>query len=173
MRSRILACLPKSQRDWIELRAQAGTWDESNVLLFYALKVFSPGSPDDKDGLLGRVLNPSVCIHAAAAQVELMRWIADVRRMVALGIFLPDLMMSYRAMVSIFDTVFDKAEPQLNLRWNMLKNQLGVPHRIDQRALVAISNFADAELAALVLLGELAITPASHSPTTKRIVMPR
>ena len=38
MRPRILACLPKPQRDWIELRAQAGTWDESNVLLFYALK---------------------------------------------------------------------------------------------------------------------------------------
>ena len=82
-----------------------------------------------------------------------MRWKADARRTDALGIFPPDLMMSYRAMVSIFENVFDKAEPQLNLRWNMLKNQLGVPHRIDQRALIAISNFADAELAALVLLG--------------------
>ena len=40
MRPRILACLPTSQRDWIELRSQAGTLDESNVLLFYALKVF-------------------------------------------------------------------------------------------------------------------------------------
>ena len=48
MRPRILACLPTSQRDWIELRAQAGTLDESNVLLFYALKVFSPGSPDEQ-----------------------------------------------------------------------------------------------------------------------------
>ena len=38
MRPRILACLPKSQRDWIELRAQTGTVDESNVLLFYAFE---------------------------------------------------------------------------------------------------------------------------------------
>ena len=116
MRPRILACLPKSQRDWIELRAQAGTWDESNVLLFYALKFFSPGSPDEKDALLRRVLNPSVCTHAAAAQVELMRWKAGARRTDALGIFTPELMMPYRAMVSIFENVFDKAEPQLNLR---------------------------------------------------------
>ena len=62
-------------------------------------------------------------------------------------------MMSYRAMVSIFETVFDKAEPQLNLRWNMLKNQLGLPHRITERSLMEVSNFADAELSALVLLG--------------------
>ena len=82
-----------------------------------------------------------------------MRWRADVRRTVALGIFPPDLMMSYRAMESIFGTVFDKAEPQLNLRWNMLKNKLGLPHHITEHSLAEVSNFADAELSALVLLG--------------------
>ena len=162
MRPRILACLPKSQRDWIELRAQAGTLDESNVLLFYAMKFFAPGSPDEKDGLIRRVLNPSVCTHAAAAQVELMRWRADVRRTISLGIFPPDLMMSYRAMVSISENVFDKAEPQLNLRWNMLKNQLGLPHRITQKAMMDVSDFADAELSALVLLGVPATILDSH-----------
>ena len=122
-------------------------------VLLYVLKVFSPGSPDEQAALLRRVLNPSVCTHAVAAQVELMRWRTDVRRTITLDIYPLDLRMSYRAMVSIFEAVFDKAEPQLNLRWNMLKNELGLPHRITQKALQDVSNFADAELSALVLLG--------------------
>ena len=67
MRPRILASLPKSQRDWVDLRAQAGVVDSSNMLVFYLLKFFAPGSPDDKGNMLKRVLNPNVCTNPQSA----------------------------------------------------------------------------------------------------------
>ena len=159
MRPRILGCLPKNQREWVDLRAQTGAVDPSNVLVFYLYKFFAPGSPGEKDGLLRRVLNPNVCTNPAAAQIELMRWRADVRRLRSLDCLPPDLMMSYRAMESIFGMVFDRAEPQLHLRWVSLKNKLGLPHVITPEAFVEVSEFADAELSALVLLGGSALNP--------------
>ena len=125
LRPRILACPPKSQREWVDLRAQQGVVDPSNVLLFYAYKFFSPGSPDERDSLMKRVLNPAVCTHAGSAQIEHIRWRSDVRRLAELGCYPPDLMLSYRALESIFGSVFDRAEPQLNMRWIQLKNK---PH---------------------------------------------
>lgn len=159
MRPRILACLPKSQRDWVDLRAQTGVVDQSNVLVFYLYKLFVPRSPGEKDNLLKRVLNPPVCTHASSAQIELMRWSADVRRLIALGCLPPDLSMSYRALESIFSVVFDKNEPQLHLRWIQPKNRLGLPHIISPEAFREVSEFADAELSALVLMGG-----SSHNP---------
>ena len=58
LRPRILACIVKTQREWVNLRAQQGVVDPSNVLLFYAYKFFAPGSPDERDSLMRRVLNP-------------------------------------------------------------------------------------------------------------------
>ena len=159
LRPRILACIPKTQREWVDLRAQQGVVDPSNVLLFYTYKFFAPGSPDERDGLMRRVLNPSVCTHAGSAQIEHIRWRADIRRLSALGCYPPDLMLSYRALESIFSSVFDRAEPQLNLRWNMLKNRLGLPHVITPQALTEVSRFADTELSALVILGGSSLNP--------------
>ena len=150
---RILATLPKNQREWVDLRAQTGVVDQSNTLIYYLYKVFAPGSPGEKDTLLRKVLNPNVCTHPQAAQIELMRWRNDVKRLNALGCMPPDLMMSYRALESIFTAVFDKAEPQVNQRWLMLKNRLNLPHMITPDAFQQVSDFADAELSALVLLG--------------------
>ena len=159
LRPRILACLPRTQREWVDLRAQQGLVDPSNVLLFYAYKFFAPGSPDERDSLIRRVLNPSVCAHPGSAQIEHIRWRADIRRLSALGCYPPDLMLSYRALESIFSNVFDRAEPQLNLRWNQLKNKLGLPHLITPQALSEVSRFADTELSALVILGGSSLNP--------------
>ena len=60
---RILACLPKVTKEWVELRAQAGSPDPSHRLLFYLFKLFAPGSPNDKDTLRKRVLTPNVCTN--------------------------------------------------------------------------------------------------------------
>ena len=139
LRPRILACIPKTQREWVDLRAQQRVVDPSNVLLFYAYKFFAPGSPDERDSLMSRVLNPSVCTRAGSAQIEHIRWRADIRRLSALGCYPPGLMLSYRALGSIFSNVFDRAEPHLNLRWNQLKNQLGLPHVISPQALTEVS----------------------------------
>ena len=76
-----------------------------------------------------------------------------MQRLKALGCMPPDLTMSHRALESIFGTVFDKAEPQLHMRWIMLKNRLGLPHVVTPEAFKEVSEFADAELSALVLLG--------------------
>ena len=57
------------------------------------------------------------------------------------------------AMESIFRDVFDTAESQLNLRWNMLRNQLSIPKIIDASRLMEVKEFAKNELAALVLHG--------------------
>ena len=159
MRPRVLACLPKNIREWVDLRAQTGVTDQSNTLLYYLYKFFSPGSPADKDTLLKKVLNPNVCTNPEKSQVELMRWKADVERLDALGCMSPDLMLSYRALESIFSVVFDKAEPQLNLRWNALRNRLGLPHCITIEAFKEVEKFADAELSAMVLLGGSALNP--------------
>ena len=45
MRPRILACLPKAQKDWVDLRAQAGAVDTSNILVFYLFKFFALDLP--------------------------------------------------------------------------------------------------------------------------------
>ena len=89
MRPRILACLLKNQREWVDLRAQAGVVDSSSCLVFYLFKFFAPGSPNDKDALLKRVLNPNVCTNPQAAQIELMRWRTDVQRLRRLGCMPP------------------------------------------------------------------------------------
>ena len=55
--------------------------------------------------------------------------------------------------------MFDKAEPQLHLRWISLKNRLSLPHVITPAAFQEVSEFADRELSALVLLGGHHSTP--------------
>ena len=70
-----------------------------------------------------------------------------------------DFMMSYRSLESIFGTVFDKAEPQLHMRWIQLKNRLGLPHLVIPEAFKEVSEFADAELLALVCLGGNFLNP--------------
>ena len=117
MRPRILACLPKTQREWVDLRALAGVIDASNSLVYYLFKFFAPGSPREKDSLLRKVVNPNVCTNPQSVQIEFMRWRTDVQRLSALGCMPPDLTMSYRALESIFGIVFDKAEPQLHMHW--------------------------------------------------------
>ena len=76
---------------WVDLRATAGAVEPSHVLLYYLFKSFAPGSPNEKDGLLRKVLNPNVCTQPQAAQLELMRWRSDVLRLKALGCMPPDL----------------------------------------------------------------------------------
>ena len=137
----------------MDLRATAAAIEPSHVLLYYLFKSVAPGSPDEKDGLLRKVLNPNVCTQPQSAQLELMRWRSDVLRLKALGCMPPDLALSYRALESIFGVVFDKAEPQLHMRWIQLKNKLGLLHIITQTAFQQISEFADAELSALALMG--------------------
>ena len=117
MRPRILACLPKTQRECVDHCALAGVVDASNTLVYYLFKFFAPGSPGEQYSLLRKVLNPNVCTNPRSAQIEFMRWRIDVQRLNALGCMPPDLSMSYRALESIFGIVFDKAEPQLHMLW--------------------------------------------------------
>ena len=159
MRSRILACLLKIIRECVDLRATAGAVEPSHVLLYYLFKSFALGSPNEKDCLLRKVLNPNVCTQPQAARLELMRWRSDVLRLQALGCMPPDLTLSYRALESIFGVVFDQAEPQLHMRWIQLKNNLGLPHIISQTAFQQVSEFADAELSGLVLMGGTSLNP--------------
>jgi hypothetical protein len=88
-----------------------------------------------------------------------MKWKENIRRLAELNISPPALLLTYRAMESIFSIVFDKAEPQLNARWITLKNQLGLPHHVDRNALEKVATFADAELGALVLSGNSSLNP--------------
>ena len=78
MRRCILACLPKTQFEWVDHRALAGVVDASNTLVYYIFKFFAPGSPGEKDSLWRKVLNPKVCTNPQSAQIELMRWRTDV-----------------------------------------------------------------------------------------------
>ena len=59
----------------------------------------------------------------------------------------------------IFSCVFEKAEPQLLVRWIELKNRLGLPNRVDHQTIREGAAFTDAELGALVLLGNSQLNP--------------
>merc|ERR1739836_313797 len=97
--------------------------------------------------------------HLTEPLLELMRWRTDVDRLQKLGCMPPDLMISYRALESIFSSVFDKAEPQLHLRWISLKNKLSLPHVITPTAFKEVSECANRELSALVLIGGSSFNP--------------
>ena len=75
------------------------------------------------------------------------------------------MLLCYRGMESIFSAVFDKAEPMLHARWIALKNQLGLPYRVDGSAIEAVHAFADAELGALILQGNSQLNPGEGYST--------
>ena len=85
--------------------------------------------------------------------MELIKWKEAIRRLAELNKAPPDLMLTYRAMESIFSVVIDKAEPQPHARWMPLKNEFGRPHSISQLAVEKVAAFADAALGALALIG--------------------
>ena len=61
MRPKLLEASPKDVKEWVNMRARQGTIDDSHVIVFYLMKLFGPGSPDEKVQLLAIVLNPNVC----------------------------------------------------------------------------------------------------------------
>ena len=153
MRPKLIEASPKDVKEWVNMRARQGTVDDSHVIVFYLMKLFGPGSPEEKVQLLANVLNPNVCSQPRAAQVELLRWKETVRRLAELGCHPPDMLLTYRAMESIFSAVFDKSEPLLNARWISLRNGLGLPHKVEYDTIVKVAHFASSELGALVLHG--------------------
>jgi len=153
LRPKFLDAVPADVKSWVHQRAMKGQHDETHVLLFWVFKLFSPGSADEKITLEAAVRNPAVCSNARSAHLELSKWKENVRRMAELKLSPPDILLSYRAMESIFSIVLDKAEPQLNLRWISLKNELGLPNYIDQSTMEKVGEFAKYELEALAIAG--------------------
>jgi len=111
---------------------------------FVVLKQFSPGGANEQMALLQGLENPKCCANVKAAQIDLIRWRESIRRMMELKLPSPPIIRTYVATESIFSGVFEKADPQLNLRWVSLKNQLGLPHHknptIITNRLVALVN---------------------------------
>jgi len=130
MRPRLLEAVPSVIREWVSMRGRNGKVDETHLIIFWVVKQFGPGSAEEQVAINNNILNPHVCSQPRAAQVELMKWKENIRRLAELGSTPPALLLTYRAMESIFNVVFDKAEPLLNARWIALKNQLGLPYRI-------------------------------------------
>ena len=159
LRPKLLEAIPAVIRDWVAMRGRQNKVDQTHVILFWVMKQFGPGSAEEHVTIESNIRNPHVCTQPRAAQVELMRWKENVRRLAELNISPPSLLLTYRAMESIFSIVFDKAEPQLNARWIGLKNQLGLPHHVDKQAIEKVAAFADAELGALVLAGNNNLNP--------------
>ena len=98
MRPKLLEASPKDIKEWVNMRARQGKVDESHVIVFYLMKAFAPGSPEEKVQLNNSVLNPHVCSQPRAAQIELLKWKENIRRCAELGSSPPDLMLAYRAM---------------------------------------------------------------------------
>ena len=153
MRPKVIDATPPHIKEWVDQRAQQGQVDPSHVVLFYLMKTFAPGGAEEKTQLHSKILNPNPCSHPRAAQVEYLRWQDNLRRYRELKCSPPDLTMAYTAMESIFSTVFDKADNQLNHRWVELRNKLGIPHLITMEAMQKVAEFAEYELSALVLHG--------------------
>ena len=149
---KLLDAIPGQTRSLVEGRARIGVIDQSHLVMFWVFKQFVPGGIDEQLAVMQSVRGPKQCASAKAAQVELLRWMENVRRMAALQLPPLPLFESYMAMESIFAQVFEKADQQLNLRWVSLKNELGLPHRIELDTLTKVYAFAEQELGALVLL---------------------
>ena len=128
---KLLDAIPGQTRSLVESRARIGVVDQSHLVMFWVFKQFVPGGVDEQLAVMQSVRGPKQCTSAKAAQVELLRWMENVRRMSALQLPPLPLFESYMAMESIFAQVFEKADQQLNLRWVSLKNELGLPHRIE------------------------------------------
>ena len=159
MKPKILGVLPSVIRDNVSTRSRQGQFDETHIVLFWVLKQFGPGGADEQIALNENILNPHVCTNPRSAQAELIRWKENVKRLAELGISPPAILLSFRAMTSIFSTVFEKAEPQLHARWIALNNQLGLPHRVTFNSLTVVAAFAEAELGALALAGNSSLNP--------------
>ena len=159
MRPKLLDAVPSVIREWVSMRARQGRTDESHIIVFWVVKQFGPGNAEEQVALNGNILNPHVCTNPRAAQLELLKWKENVRRVAELNIAPPPMLLCYRGMESIFSAVFDKAEPMLHARWIALKNQLGLPYRVDGSAIEAVHAFADAELGALILQGNSQLNP--------------
>ena len=98
-------------------------------------------------------MNPNVCSNAKSAPLELLKWNDKVLKYKALGGSPLDLLITFRAMNSIFNTVFENADAQLNLRWNNMCNHLGLPQQVKPEAFEHILESAESELGALALHG--------------------
>ena len=159
MRPKILEAVPGVIRELVSMRSRQGQIDDTHVILFWLVKQFGPGSIEEQIAVNNNIVNPHACANPKSAQSELIRWKENIRRLAALNMTPPALMLTYRAMESIFSAVFDKAEPQLNARWISLKNQLGLPHRVDRDTLEKVYAFATAELGALALAGNSSQNP--------------
>ena len=134
MRPKLLDSVPGQIKEWVDMRARQGKIDETHIIIFWVVKQFGPGSVEEQVAINANILNPHVCSNPRAAQVELMKWKENIRRLAELNISPPAVLLTYRAMESIFSLVFDKSEPQLHARWIWLKNQLGLPHHVNHNA---------------------------------------
>ena len=159
MRPKILEAVPGVIRELVNMRSRQGQIDDTHVILFWLVKQFGPGSIEEQIAVNNNIVNPHACANPKSAQSELIRWKENIRRLKELNMTPPALMLTYRAMESIFSAVFDKAEPQLHARWISLKNELGLPHRVDRDTLEKVYAFATAELGALALAGNSSLNP--------------
>ena len=159
MRPKILEAVPGVIRELVNMRSRQGQIDDTHVILFWLVKQFGPGSIEEQIAVNNNIVNPHACANPKSAQSELIRWKENIRRLKELNMTPPALMLTYRAMESIFSAVFDKAEPQLHARWISLKNELGLPHRVDRHTLEKVYAFATAELGALALAGNSSQNP--------------
>ena len=139
LKPKLMEAIPAQTRSHIDSRARIGCVDQSHLVIFWVLKQFMPGGPEEQPALIQQVRNPKCCANSKTAQIELLRWKESVRRMIELRLPPLPLLESYGALESIFSAVFEKADQQLNLRWVSLKNELGLPHHIALTTLMRVS----------------------------------
>ena len=149
-----MEAIPASTRELVESRARAGCVDGSHLVLFYVLKMFNPGGATEQVTLLKSMGNRKICANARAAQLELIKWKDNMRRLMELEIPSPLFIIPYRAVESIFIAVSDKADAQLHAKWFTVKSQVGLPHHIDSTTLNRVAALVEAELGALALEGQ-------------------
>ena len=170
LRPKLLEASPAHVKEMIAARASQNIIDPSHMVLFCIMKLFAPGSADEKAQLMASLQNPHVCTNARAAMTELLRWKAGAKRIHQLGLIAPDISQTYPAMVSIFGEVFDRAEPQLNLKWVQLKNVLGLPHKVDLNTMEQIARFAEVEpMHCHLWADQRDKTPAYHVQTIRKL----
>ena len=70
---------------------------------------------DEQVTLFKSIEDPKACANARAAQLELIKWRDNIRRLMELKLQSPPLITSYCAMESIFIAVFGKADADLHV----------------------------------------------------------
>ena len=144
VRPHLLQALPGHLKEKAMYRGTSDVDDQSQDLVYMALRDFSPGDAVDKQNLLAQIQSTTAAATPLAAVQGLRRWTVACTRAQELGLDLPDVSVRYNSVRRIILTTLE-SDTSLLLRFQLLELQQGLPHVVTESGLKQLLTFAEAE----------------------------